>query len=86
MFGTPVENVANRDLGVGGVMSWYENSSTLAAETQSPETQSSEPEVLVQIEDTENSQPILLVTFLFAAIVAIAIAVKSSKKRNKNEQ
>jgi len=86
MFGTPVENVANRDLGVGGVMSWYNNSSTLTAETQSPETQSSEPEVLAQTEDTENSQPILLVTFLFAAIVAIAIAVKSSKKRDKTEK
>ena len=91
MFGTPVENISNRDLGVGGVMSWYNNSSTLATETQSPEAQSnvtpsSEPEVLTQTEDVENSQPTLLVTALFAAIVAIAIAVKSSKKRNKNKQ
>ena len=91
MFGTPVENVPNRDLGVGGVMSWYNNSSTLAVETQSTETQSnatqpSEPEVLAKTEDVENSQPTLLVAILFGAIVAIAIAVKSSKKRNKNEQ
>ena len=86
MFGTPVENISNRDLGVGGVMSWYNNSSTLAAETQSNVTPSSEPEVLTPTEDVENSQPTLLVTILFAAIVAIAIAVKSSKKRNKNEQ
>ena len=91
MFGTPVENISNRDLGVGGVMSWYNNSSTLAAETQSTETQSnvtqsSEPDISTQTEDVENSQPTLLVTALFGAIVAIAIAVKSSKKRNKNEQ
>ena len=91
MFGTPVENISNRDLGVGGVMSWYNSSSTLATETQSTETESnvtpsSEPDISTQTEDVENSQPTLLVTALFAAIVAIAIAVKSSKKRNKNEQ
>ena len=91
MFGTPVENVPNRDLGVGGVMSWYNNTSTLAVETQSTETQSnatqpSEPEVLAKTEDVENSQPTLLVAILFGVIVAIAIAVKFSKKRNKNEQ
>ena len=86
MFGTPVENISNRDLGVGGVMSWYNNSSTLAAETQSNVTQPSEPDISTQTENVENSQPTLLVTILFAAIVAIAIAVKSSKKRNKNKQ
>ena len=86
MFGTPVENISNRDLGVGGVMSWYDNSSTLAAETQSNATQPSEPEVLAKTEDVENSQPTLLVAILFGVIVAIAIAVKFSKKRNKNEQ
>ena len=91
MFGTPVENISNRDLGVGGVMSWYNNTSTLAVETQSTETQSnatqpSEPEVLAKTEDVENSQPTLLVAILFGVIVAIAIAVKFSKKRNKNEQ
>lgn len=86
MFGTPVENISNRDLGVGGVMSWYNNTSTLASETQSNVTQPSEPDISTQTEDVENSQPTLLVTALFAAIVAIAIAVKSSKKRNKNEQ
>ena len=86
MFGTPVENIANRDLGVDGVMSWYENSSTLTAETQSPEAQSTVPEVIELAEDTEdaeNDQSFLLIGLVFAAIiVAIAVAFKVSKKRN----
>ena len=83
MFGTSVENVPNRDLGVGGVMSWYENSSTLTAETQSPEAQSNTPEVTDQAETTENSESRVLIGLVFAAIfAAIAVAFKASKKRN----
>jgi hypothetical protein len=28
LFGTPVENITNRELGVGGVMAWYAGEST----------------------------------------------------------
>ena len=83
MFGTPVENVPNRDLGVGGVMSWYENSSSLTAETLSPEAQSTLPKVVAQTDTTENNQSLVLIITAVAAIVAIALAVKVSKKRNK---
>ena len=83
MFGTPVENVPNRDLGVGGVMSWYENSSTPAAEAQSPEAQSTVPEVMELAEDSKNSQSSVMVPILIAAIIAVAITVTVSKKRNK---
>ena len=82
MFGTPVENVPNRDLGVGGVMSWYENSSTLTAETQSPEAQSTVPEVIELAEDTENNQSSVIVLILIAAFVTAMIAVAVTKKRN----
>lgn len=85
MFGTPVENVPNRDLGVGGVMSWYENSSTLTAETQSPETQSTVPEVMEPTEDSEdaeNNQSSVMVPILIAAFVTAMIAVAVTKKRN----
>lgn len=61
MFGTPVENIANRDLGTDGVMNWYENSPKQTSETQSR----------------------VLIGLVFAAtIVAIAVAVRVSKKRN----
>ena len=83
MFGTQVENVPNRDLGVGGVMSWYENSSTLTAETQSPEAQSTTPEVTELIEDTENNLSSVMVAILIAALVTAMIAVVVTKKRNK---
>ena len=83
MFGTPVENVPNRDLGVGGVMSWYENSSTPMAEIQSTEAQSTVPEVIDLAQTTENNQSSVLVIILVAAIVvAIAVAFRVSKKRN----
>ena len=82
MFGTSVENVPNRDLGVGGVMSWYENSSTLTAETQSPEAQSTVPEVIELAEDTENNQSSVMVPILIAAFVTAMIAVAVTKKRN----
>ncbi len=83
MFGTPVENITNRDLGVSGVMGWYENSPTQTSETQSSETQSSTPEVMELTETTENNQSSVLVIILVAAIlIAIAVALKVSKKRN----
>ena len=83
MFGTPVENIANRDLGVDGVMSWYENSSTQPPDTQAPETQSNTPEVTDQAETTENDQSFFLIGLVVAAIIAaIAVAFKVSKKRN----
>ena len=82
MFGTPVENVPNRDLGVGGVMSWYENSSTLTAETQSPEAQSTVPEVIELAEDSEDNQSSVMVPILIAAFVTAMIAVAVTKKRN----
>ena len=83
MFGTPVENIANRDLGVDGVMSWYENSPTQTSDTQAPETQSNTPEVSDQAETTETDQSFLLIGLIVAAIiVAIAVAFKVSKKRN----
>ncbi|MDA2972505.1 MAG: hypothetical protein O3C62_11410 [Actinomycetota bacterium] len=57
MFGTPVENVPNRDLGVGGVMSWYENAPT-ALQQETPEMQTTVPEVLVDADDSESNQPV----------------------------
>ena len=83
MFGTPVENIANRDLGVDGVMSWYENSSTQPPDTQAPEAQSNTPEVTDQAETTQSNQSRVLIGLVVAAIiVAIAVAFKVSKKRN----
>jgi len=54
MFGTPVENIPNRDLGVAGVMAWYagdpvaiEETVESVVETPSSETSSSNQSTLV---------------------------------------
>ena len=83
MFGTPVENIANRDLGVDGVMSWYENSPTQTSDTQLPEAQSNTPETTDKAEATQNNQSRVLIGLVFAAIIAaIAVAFRVSKKRH----
>lgn len=85
MFGTPVENISNRDLGVAGVMAWYENSTAPALDAQSPATQSNEPEISAQTEDADTNQLAILISLLVVAVVAIAIAIayKASKNRSK---
>ena len=79
MFGTPVENVPNRDLGVGGVMSWYDNSPTSTPETQSSEEQSNTSETTDQT-DTRNNQPLVLIIIVVVAIAIAAAVIKVSKK------
>ena len=79
MFGTPVENISNRDLGVAGVMAWYENSPTSTPETQSSDEQSNTSETTDQT-DTRNNQPLVLIIIVVAAIVIAAAVIKVSKK------
>jgi hypothetical protein len=81
MFGTPVENVPNRDLGITGVMSWYNNSLTADPSTESstepataaPTVQPTSPQVTVPADDSTTNQPfiaILVVVMLALGIVA----------------
>ena len=79
MFGTPVENISNRDLGVAGVMAWYENSPISTPETQSSDEQSNTSETTDQT-DTRNNQPVVLIIIVVAAIVIAAAVIKVSKK------
>lgn len=86
MFGTPVENITNRELGVAGVMAWYAGESTPEPETQSPATQTTFPEAMEQDEGSENNRSLVLITILIAAIIAVAFTVIVSKNRTKNQQ
>ena len=85
MFGTPVENINNRDLGVAGVMAWYGTSTSPTTDEQSPAMQSSEPEVSAQTEDADNNQATVLIPLLIAAAIAAIIAVKVSRTRNSRQ-
>ena len=79
MFGTPVENVPNRDLGITGVMSWYNNSLTAdpSAEsstepaTAAPTVQPTSPEVTVPVDDSTTNQPLIAV----AIVVVLALGI-----------
>ena len=85
MFGTPVENINNRDLGVAGVMAWYGTSTSPTTDEQSPAMQSSEPEVSAQTEGADNNQANVLIPLLIAAAIAAIIAVKVSRTRNSRQ-
>ena len=79
MFGTPVENVPNRDLGVNGVMSWYNDSLSADPSTESstePATaastvQPTSPEVTVPVDDSSTNQPFIAV----AVVVVLALGL-----------
>jgi hypothetical protein len=79
MFGTPVENVPNRDLGITGVMSWYNNSLTADPSTESstepataaPTVQPTSPQVTVPADDSTTNQTLIAV----AVVVMLAIGI-----------
>jgi hypothetical protein len=89
MFGTPVENITNRELGVAGVMAWYAGESTSlesAAPTgEAPTDDAPTGEVTADAsagDSSSNNQ----VVFIFTAIAAIVVfglvrEVKTRKAR-----
>jgi hypothetical protein len=83
-FGTPVENITNRELGVAGVMAWYAGEST-SLESAVPTGDAPTGEVTADAsagESSSNNQ----VVFILAAIAAIFVfglvrEVKTRKAR-----
>ena len=88
MFGTPVENITNRELGVAGVMAWYAGEST-SLESAVPTGDAPTGEVTADAsagESSSNNQ----VVFIFAAIAAIFVfglvrEVKTRKTRKARQ-
>ena len=76
MFGTPVENITNRELGVAGVMAWYAGESLTVASTVPialPENvPTSEPDSETSSGESSSNNQLLLIV---AAIAAAAIIV-----------
>lgn len=84
MFGTPVENIPNRDLGVAGVMTWYsgdqgavgiEETVDSVVETPSSETSSS-----------KQSTPPILVIVVIIVIVGLGLARVNKTRQRKTTQ
>ena len=67
MFGTPVENIPNRDLGVAGVMAWYAGDPVAIEEAVEPvlETPSSETS------SSKQSTPLIVTTTLIIVIIGM---------------
>lgn len=89
IFGTPVENVPNRDLGINGVMTWYNNSLAADPSTESstePATaastvQPTSPEVTVPADDSASNQPFIAVALVVVFVLALGIVLKFSIRR-----
>ena len=79
IFGTPVENVPNRDLGITGVMSWYNNSlaadpsaeSSTEPATAASTVQPTSSEITVPVDDSTTNQSFIAV----ALVVVLALGL-----------
>ena len=79
MFGSPVENIPNRDLGVAGVMTWYAGDPVAIEETVESvvETPSSE---------TSSSRQSTLVIVVIIVIVGLGFARVNKTRRRKTTE
>ena len=69
MFGTPVENVPNRDLGVAGVMAWYSGDQGVVAIEETVESVVETPS-----SKTSSSNQLTLVIVVVSVIVGLGLA------------
>jgi hypothetical protein len=72
MFGSPVENIANRELGVGGVMAWYAGEAQTVDSTVDSTVPTSELDSEPSSGESSSNNPLILIV---AAIAAVAIIV-----------
>ena len=78
MFGSPVENIANRELGVGGVMAWYAgepltvDSNEATAPTENAPANESDSETSSG-ESSSNNQLFLIVAAIAAAAIIVVL-------------
>ena len=89
IFGTPVENVPNRDLGINGVMSWYNSSLAADPSTESstePATaastvQPTSPEVTMPVNDSTTNQTFITVALVVVFVLALGIVARFLVRR-----
>ena len=83
-FGTPVENITNRALGVAGVMAWYETASTTQTTVTDETTGSGQSSgisenSLSSKDDYPNTAIILIVGIV--VLGGVALILKNRKKK-----
>lgn len=93
MFGTPVENISNRELGVAGVMAWYADEPTLSesessetAETATPTGDAPTGELATDASSSESSSnnQLFLIIAAIAAVVAFGLVRTIKARRAKS--
>lgn len=92
MFGTPVENISNRELGVAGVMDWYageptpSESETSESETATPSGDAPTGELATDASSSESSSnsQLFLIIAAIAAVVAFGLVRTVKARRAKS--
>ena len=94
MFGTPVENISNRELGVAGVMAWYAGEptpsetaeTTESAESATPTGDAPTGELATDASSSESSSnnQLFLIIAAIAAVVAFGLVRTVKARQAKN--
>jgi len=85
VFGTPVENVPNRDVGINGVMSWYGNSPVAEPSTE-PATAASavQPtaiDVSTSVDGSTSNRSFIAIALLVVFVLALGIVARFLVRR-----
>jgi hypothetical protein len=85
VFGTPVENVPNRDVGINGVMSWYGNSPVAEPSTE-PATAASavQPtaiDVSTSVDGSTSNRSFIAIALLVVFVLALGIVARFIARR-----
>ena len=84
MFGSPVENITNRELGVAGVMAWYAGESLTVASTVPialpKNVPTSEPDSETSSGESSSNNQLILIIAAIAVIVVLGF-VRVAKTR-----
>ena len=87
MFGTPVENISNRELGVAGVMAWYAGEPTPSeSESATPTGDAPTGELATDASSSESSlnNQLFLIIAAIAAVVAFGLVRTVKARRAKS--
>jgi hypothetical protein len=79
MFGTPVENIPNRDLGVAGVMAWYAGDPVAIEETV--ESVVATP----SSESSSSNQSTLMITVIVVILVMVSLGFARANKTRQRK-
>ena len=87
MFGTTVENIPNRDLGVAGVMTWYSGDQGAVAIEETVQSVVEAPSN--ETSSKNQSTPLLLVTTIIVAIIVMVglgfVRVNKTRQRKTTQ-